>query len=102
MTDGVIVTAVSRIKPGAYDACMENMKERIPETMAFGGLRDLLVLVDRPTPTRILTVQHWDSEEAQAKYLKWRMDTGVFNNLQVFFKEPPEFEKWTIWSRAQR
>jgi quinol monooxygenase YgiN len=51
---------------------------------------------NKETPTKLTLHAKWTSEEAQKKYIAWRMETGEFDNLTPMLSEPPTMQYYDI------
>jgi hypothetical protein len=47
-------------------------------------------------PTKLTIHAKWVSEEAQKKYVAWRMETGALNKLMTMLSEPASMPFYNI------
>ncbi len=50
----------------------------------------------KETPTKLTIHAKWVSEDAQKKYISWRMETGALEKLMPMLSEPPNMEFYGI------
>ena len=99
-TDGVMVTLSVQFKPELADSMVEGLPAGIKETLAFGGLRSIYVMRNKADPTRVEIVQHWDSQEAHASYMKMRAESGALEQWKTVVVSPPAIEVWTLVAKG--
>jgi hypothetical protein len=51
---------------------------------------------NKETPTKLTIHAKWVSEEAQKKYIAWRMETGEFDKLSPMLAESPSMQYYNI------
>ncbi|MBL88620.1 MAG: antibiotic biosynthesis monooxygenase [Gammaproteobacteria bacterium] len=78
MKNLVIVSFPS--KPDTLDKLKESMKIALPDTRAFDGCISVSTFIEESTNT-IHLIEDWESLEHQSKYLNWRIETGLLNDL---------------------
>lgn len=99
-TDGVMVTLSVHLKPEMADAVVEGFPVAIKDTLAFGGLRSIYVMRNETEPARVEIVEHWDSKEAHASYMRWRTETGALEQMKSVLVSPPAIEIWTLVAKG--
>ena len=67
-------------KAEKLDDLKNAMKEALPETRAYDGCISVDTYIEESTYT-IHLVEDWESLDHQAKYLKWRVETGLLTAL---------------------
>ena len=60
----------------------------LPDTRAFDGCQDLRVYLE-DEGAKILFIEYWESAEHYQRYLSWRTETGVLDELVAMLAEPP-------------
>ena len=60
----------------------------LPDTRAFEGCQSLKVYVEGDADA-IVFIEYWDSAEHYQRYLDWRTETGVLNELVKILAAPP-------------
>jgi quinol monooxygenase YgiN len=78
------------LKPGegGCQPILDFLTKILPDTRAFEGCQDLKVYVD-DDGSNMIFIEYWDSAEAYQRYLSWRTETGVLNELVAMLAEPP-------------
>ena len=56
------------------------MKDALPDTRAYEGCLSVDTYIDESTNT-VHLIEDWESLDDQAKYLNWRIETGLLTNL---------------------
>ncbi len=65
------------------------IKKRFPETRAYEGCQEVTAYLNDDGHT-FLYVEQWDTKELYEKYLAWRQETGVFEELVSFLEGSPD------------
>lgn len=55
----------------------EFLKKIVPDTRAYDGCEKILVYNNVENPTNIVIYEVWKSRKHHEKYVKWRFETGV-------------------------
>ena len=76
------------IKEESVDDFKKFFKEIISDTRSHQGCQGIQLYQSKESPTKFTIHAKWDSEEAQKKYMAWRMETGSFNELEPMLSEP--------------
>lgn len=84
------------MKEESVDELKKYFKEILPDTRSFGGCQGVQLYESKESPTKMTIHAKWTSEEAQKKYLSWRMDTGALDKLIPMLSEPPNLEFYNI------
>tara|TARA_B100000941_G_C28403460_1_gene499395 strand:- start:587 stop:892 length:306 start_codon:yes stop_codon:yes gene_type:complete len=58
----------------------ESMRAALPDTRSFDGCLSVDTYVEKSTNT-IHLIEDWESLDHQAKYLNWRIETGLLDAL---------------------
>ena len=67
-------------KPEMLEALKNAMKKALPETRAYDGCISVDTYIDESTNT-IHLIEDWETLDHQAKYLNWRVETGLLDDL---------------------
>lgn len=67
-------------KPEMLEALKDAMKKALPETRAYDGCISVDTYIDESTDT-IHLIEDWETLDHQAKYLNWRVETGLLDDL---------------------
>jgi quinol monooxygenase YgiN len=67
-------------KEESLDILKNAMKDALPETRAFDGCISVDTYIEESTNT-IHLIEDWESLDHQAKYLNWRVETGLLTAL---------------------
>ena len=78
------------IKPGAggCQPILDFLSDILPDTRAFDGCQDLKVYQEGDGEA-LVYIEYWDSAAHYQRYLDWRTETGVLNQLVDLLAEPP-------------
>lgn len=68
-------------KEGMLDNLKETLKLALPETRSFDGCISVVTFIEQATET-IHLIEDWETLEHQAKYLNWRVETGLLDVLE--------------------
>mgnify|MGYP001399570671 CR=1 FL=1 len=82
-------------KEGMMDNLKETLKVALPETRSFDGCISVETYVEESTDT-IHLIEDWESLDHQAKYLKWRVETGLLDVLEPILKNGASSLKATV------
>jgi len=82
-------------KEGMMDNLKETLKVALPETRSFDGCISVDTYIEESTDT-IHLIEDWESLEHQAKYLNWRVETGLLDVLEPLLKNGASSLKATI------
>ena len=67
-------------KPEMLETLKDAMKKALPETRAYDGCISVDTYIDESTNT-IHLIEDWKTLDHQAKYLNWRVETGLLDDL---------------------
>lgn len=67
-------------KPDTLEDLKNSMKEALSDTRNFEGCISVDTYIDKSTNTLHL-IEDWESLEHQAKYLNWRVETGLLTAM---------------------
>ena len=92
----VIVLVNLDIKEEHVDELKKYFKEILPETRSFEGCQGVQMYESKESPTKMIIHAKWESEEAQKKYMSWRMDMGALDKIIPMLSEAPNLEFYNI------
>tara|TARA_B100001996_G_C18255363_1_gene436949 strand:+ start:203 stop:496 length:294 start_codon:yes stop_codon:yes gene_type:complete len=72
------------------------LKEVLPDTRNYDGCIDLKTYQNQENPDVIVLVEQFESKEKYSKYLSWRQETGVFDNLVAKLAGPPSIRYFDL------
>ena len=67
-------------KANTLETLKNAMKDALPDTRAYEGCISVDTYIDESTNT-VHLIEDWESLDDQAKYLNWRIETGLLTNL---------------------
>ena len=76
----IIVLLEGEVKDGAADTLETILTNIFPDTRSYDGCRGITAGFDSKRKTVIL-VEYWDTQAHYDKYLSWRKETGVLDEL---------------------
>ena len=92
----VIVIANLSSKEESLEELKKYFKEILPDTRSFEGCQSVQLYQSQESPTKLTIHAKWTSEEAQKKYIAWRMETGEFDKLTPMLTEPMSMQFYNI------
>ena len=92
----VIVLVNLDVKEEFADELKKYFKEILTGTRSFEGCQGVQLYESKESPTKMTIHAKWTSEEAQKKYMSWRMDTGALDKIIPMLSEPPNLEFYNI------
>ena len=92
----VIVLVNLDVKEESRDELKKYFKEILPDTRSFEGCQEVQLYENKESPTKMVIHAKWTSEEAQKKYMSWRMETGALDKIIPMLSEPPNLEFYNI------
>ncbi len=79
------------VDPNRTTEFLEFIKGIAPDTRAYDGCQLFDIYTDQDVPGRVVFYEIWDSRDQQEKYLAWRTETGLVENLGKFLTGAPKF-----------
>jgi len=67
-------------KEGMLDDLKETLKVSLPDTRSFDGCISVDTYIEDSTNT-VHLIEDWETLDHQAKYLNWRVETGLLTQL---------------------
>ena len=63
----------------------------LPETRGYDGCNNLYLIQNQDDPMALVVIEQWDTRPKYEKYLAWRTETGVVDELITFLDGEPTF-----------
>ena len=76
------------IKDGCHDQLKAKFAELLPDTRDFDGCISIYITIDQDNPSQMVIIELWDSRAHYEKYLAWRVDSGVMDELATMMENP--------------
>lgn len=92
----IIVLVKISAKEEHLEELKQYFKKILPETRSYEGCQGIHLYENKETPTKLIIHAKWTSEEAQKKYISWRMETGEFDKLSPMLSEPLSMQYYDI------
>ena len=92
----VIVIINLSAKDESLEELKKYFKEILPDTRSFEGCRGVQLYENKESPTKLTIHAKWISEEAQKKYMAWRMETGALDKLTPMLSGPLSLQFYNI------
>ncbi|MDH3618884.1 MAG: antibiotic biosynthesis monooxygenase [Nitrosopumilus sp.] len=92
----VIVLVNISAKEDSLEELKKYFKEILPDTRSYEGCQGVHLYENQETPTKLTIHAKWTSEEAQKKYMAWRIETGELDKLTPMLSEPPSMQFYNI------
>lgn len=84
-----VVLLEMQVKPECVDEVKAFFKEALSDTRAYDGCQGVDVYGNLDESTNLVLYERWDSRDHYQRYLKWRTDTGVFDQMGAKLAGPP-------------
>ena len=85
----VTVLLELKAKSGTGDAMVGVFKSILPDTRAYEGCISVDVLQNQDDPDTLVLVEVWEAKENHEKYMGWRAETGLVDQLMAAVENPP-------------
>ena len=92
----VVVIMNLTVKEESLDEVKKYFKEILPDTRSFDGCEGVQLYESKEKRTKLTIHAKWVSEEAQKKYIEWRMETGALEKLMPMLSDPPSMQMYGI------
>jgi quinol monooxygenase YgiN len=77
------------------DDCIEKartwLKRILPDTRAFDGCISIAVVQNQDDQTGLVVLEQWVTRQHYERYLQWRTETGVLDELIAMLSGEPKF-----------
>lgn len=70
-----------QLKPDMIDAAKGAFKEILPDTRSYDGCQGVAVTENQDNAGNLVLVETWETRAKYEKYLGWRAETGVLDQL---------------------
>jgi quinol monooxygenase YgiN len=85
----VVVLFEGKVNEGCADALENILREIFPGTRSYQGCGGITAAFDSKRKS-VIFVEEWDSQSRYEKYLGWRKETGVLDQILAQLEgEPP-------------
>jgi quinol monooxygenase YgiN len=84
-----IVLLEMQVKPEAVDEMKAFLKKALPDTRAYDGCQGLDLYGNIDDTGNLVAYERWASRQHYEKYLAWRTETGVADQLGAMLAAPP-------------
>lgn len=78
-----------QLKPDMIDTAKGAFKEILPDTRAYDGCNSVNVVENQDAPGNLVLIENWESRAKYEKYLAWRAETGVLDQLGAMTSAAP-------------
>lgn len=85
----IAVTIDLAVEPARTSEFLAFIKKIAPDTRAYAGCQLFDIWTDQNKPGHVFFYEIWDSRGDQEKYLAWRTETGLMDQLGPFLAGPP-------------
>ena len=85
----VIVLLEMQVKPEAVNEVKALLKGLLPDTRAYAGCQGIDIYGNTDDAGNLVFYERWDSREHYQRYLAWRTETGVVDQLSAKLTGPP-------------
>ncbi len=92
----VIATVSLDVKEDSVEELKKFFKEILPDTRSFEGCQGVQLYESQESPTKMMINAKWTSEEAQKKYMEWRIENGSLEKLMPMLSEHPNLQLFNI------
>ena len=76
------------VKDGCEEKLRTKLVELLPDTRSYDGCIYIYVTKDQDNPAQAVIVELWETREHYEKYLAWRTETGVMDELAELMENP--------------
>jgi quinol monooxygenase YgiN len=84
-----VVLLEIQVKPEAVDEMKALLKKILPDTRAYEGCQGLDLYGNLYDTGNLVFYERWDSRQHYEKYLAWRTETGVADQLVAMLAASP-------------
>ncbi len=92
----VMVLLEVQANEGTGDELVATFKAILPDTRAFDGFLNIVVHQNQDDKDNLVVVEKWETKAAYEKYLGWRQETGVLDQLVAACSGPPSIRHYDI------
>ncbi|MGU3498752.1 putative quinol monooxygenase [Mycobacterium sp. C31M] len=80
------------IKEGRYQDFRDFMVKILPDTRPYKGCVCIEFVRNQDNPAHILVLEKWNSREDYERYVAWRMETGIMNQIIDMIDGEPKLQ----------
>ena len=91
----VMVLLEMQVKPEAVNEVKGLLKKLLPDTRAYAGCQGIDIYGNLDDAGNLVFYERWDTREHYQKYLAWRTETGVVDQLGAMLAAPPSIRPAT-------
>ncbi len=91
----VIIVNLS-VKEESLERFKKFLKEILPDTRSFEGCQGVQLYQNKELLTKFTIHAKWASEDAQKKYMAWRMGNGSLDKLTPMLSGPFDMQLYDI------
>ena len=92
----VILIANLSVKEESLEEFKKYLKEILPDTRSFEGCQGVQLYENKESITKFTIHAKWVSEDAQKKYMAWRMENGSLDKLTPVLSRPFDMQLYDI------
>ena len=85
-----------KAKKGTSSEVLNILRSTLPDTRNYDGCIGLKTYQNQENPDIIVLVEEFENKDKYSKYLGWRQETGVFDNLVTKLEEPPSIRYFDL------
>jgi len=78
-----------KLKSDMIDTAKGAFKQILPDTRAYDGCQGVDVVENQDEPGNLVLIESWESRAKYEKYLAWRAETGVLDQLGAMTSADP-------------
>ena len=86
----VVVLLEIQVKPEAVNEVKAFLKKVLPDTRTYAGFQGIDIYSNADDTGNLVFYERWDSRNHYEKYLAWRTETGVLDQLAAKLTAPPK------------
>ena len=90
----VMVLLEMQVKPEAVNELKALFKQLMPDTRAYAGCQGIDIYGNLDDGGNLVFYERWESRDHYQRYLAWRTETGVFNQLSAKLTGPPKIRHY--------
>ena len=86
----VLAKVEAHTRPDTIDALRDLLEEILPDTRTFAGCLGLETWQNQDDPQHFILTERWEARADHEKYLAWRMETGVLQQIVALLDCAPD------------
>ncbi|MDP6951328.1 MAG: putative quinol monooxygenase [Alphaproteobacteria bacterium] len=90
----VTVILETTAKPGGGDELLAFFDSILADTRAYAGCISIDTLRNMETPDEIVVYERWETADDHGKYMGWRTETGVVDQIVALLAGPPVVRRY--------